>query len=148
MHIDAMPRAIERQLDAVMHNPEFQALEGRWRGLKMLVSRTDFRKNARIEVLDVSKDALVRDFEDAPELIQSGLYRLTYIEEYDTPGGQPISALISDYEFANSPQDVALLRNVSKVAAAAHMPFIGSVGPAEIIPAASRRSAAKSAAVL
>ncbi len=128
--IGQLDRQISRQLDSVMHNPEFQALEGRWRGLKMLVSRTDFRKNARIEVLDVSKDALVRDFEDAPELIQSGLYRLTYIEEYDTPGGQPISAMVSDFEFANSPQDVALLRNISKVAAAAHMPFIGSVGPA------------------
>lgn len=129
-HIGQIDRQISRQLDAVMHTSEFQALEGRWRGLKLLVSRTDFRKNARIELLDVSKDALMRDFDDAPELIQSGLYRLTYVEEYDTPGGQPISALISDYEFANSPQDVALLRNVSKVAAAAHMPFIGSVGPA------------------
>ncbi|CAB3718538.1 hypothetical protein LMG27174_04755 [Paraburkholderia rhynchosiae] len=114
-HIGQIDRQISRQLDAVMHTPEFQALEGRWRGLKMLVSRTDFRRNARVEVLDVSKEALQRDFEDTPEIIQSGLYRLTYIEEYDTPGGQPISAMISDYEFANTPQDVALLRNVSKV---------------------------------
>ncbi len=129
-HIGQLDRQISRQLDAVMHTPEFQALEGRWRGLKMLVARTDFRRNAKIEVLDVSKDALQRDFEDTPELIQSGLYRLTYIEEYDTPGGQPVSAMISDFEFANSPMDVALLRNISKVAAAAHMPFIGSVGAA------------------
>ncbi|MGA7814557.1 type VI secretion system contractile sheath domain-containing protein, partial [Caballeronia sp.] len=128
-HIGQLDRQIGRQLDAVMHTPGFQALEGRWRGLKMLVGGTDFRTNTRIEVLDVSKDALARDFEDAPELIQSGLYRLTYIEEYDTPGGQPISALISDFEFENSPQDIALLRNISKVAAAAHMPFIDSVGP-------------------
>lgn len=129
-YIGQLDRQISRQLDAVMHTPAFQALEGRWRGLKMLVSRTDFRKNAKIEVLDVSKEALQRDFEDTPELIQSGLYRLTYIEEYDTPGGQPISAMISDFEFTNSPMDVALLRNISKVAAAAHMPFIGSVGAA------------------
>lgn len=75
-HIGQLDRQISSQLDAVMHAPEFQALEGRWRGLKMLVSRTDFRRNARIEVLDVSKEALQRDFEDTPELIQSGLYRL------------------------------------------------------------------------
>lgn len=129
-YIGQLDRQISRQLDAVMHTPEFQALEGRWRGLKLLVSRTDFRKNARIEVLDVSKDALQRDFEDTPEIIQSGLYRLTYIEEYDTPGGQPISAMVSDFEFTSSPMDVALLRNISKVAAAAHMPFVGSVGAA------------------
>ena len=129
-HIGQLDKRIGGQLDAVLHTPEFQALEGRWRGLWMLVGRTDFRKNVRIEVLDVSKDALMRDFEDAPEITQSGLYRLAYIEEYDTPGGQPISAIISDFEFTNSPQDVSLLRNISKVAAAAHMPFIGSVGPA------------------
>ncbi|WP_337265110.1 MULTISPECIES: type VI secretion system contractile sheath domain-containing protein, partial [unclassified Serratia (in: enterobacteria)] len=58
------------------------------------------------------------------------LYRHTYIAEYDTPGGEPIGAVISNYEFDASPQDVALLRNLSKVAAAAHMPFIGAVGPA------------------
>ena len=28
-----------------------------------------------------------------------------------------------------SPQDIALLRNISRVSAASHMPFIGSVGP-------------------
>jgi type VI secretion system protein ImpC len=62
-------------------------------------------------------------------VVQSGLYRHTYIQEYDTPGGQPIGSIISNFEFANSPQDIALLRNISKVAASAHMPFMGSVGP-------------------
>ncbi|MFP3565135.1 type VI secretion system contractile sheath large subunit [Paraburkholderia sp. SIMBA_030] len=128
-HIGRLDEQISRQLDAVMHTPEFQALEGRWRGAKFDIDRTDFRRNVRIELLDLSKEALMQDFEDTPEIIQSGLYRHTYIDEYDTPGGQPISALISDYEFTNSPQDIALLRNISKVAAAAHMPFIGSVGP-------------------
>jgi type VI secretion system protein ImpC len=128
-HIGQLDEQISRQLDAVMHTPAFQALEARWRGVKFDVARTDFRRNVRIELLDLSKEALMRDFEDTPEIIQSGLYRHTYIDEYDTPGGQPISALISDYEFTNSPQDIALLRNVSKVSAAAHMPFIGSVGP-------------------
>ncbi|VTM35862.1 EvpB/family type VI secretion protein [Klebsiella pneumoniae] len=80
--------------------------------------------------LDVAKDDLRQDFEDAPELIQSGLYWHTYTAEYDTPGGEPIGSVISAYEFDASPQDVALLRNISRVSAAAHMPFIGAVGPA------------------
>ncbi|SQC93369.1 Uncharacterized protein conserved in bacteria [Cedecea neteri] len=79
--------------------------------------------------LDLSKEDLRQDFEDAPEIIQSGLYLQTYVAEYDTPGGEPIGALISAYEFDASAQDVALLRNISKVSAAAHMPFIGSAAP-------------------
>ena len=71
---------------------------------------------------------MIQDFEDAPEIVQSGLYRHTYSNEYDTPGGEPIGAVISNYEFDRSPQDMALLRNISRVSASAHMPFIGSVG--------------------
>ena len=97
------------------------------------MDKTDFRQNVKIELLDLSKDDLRQDFEDAPEIIQSGLYQHTYTAEYDTPGGEPIAALISAYEFDASAQDVALLRNISKVSAAAHMPFIGSAGP-EILP--------------
>ncbi|KVC86749.1 type VI secretion system contractile sheath large subunit [Burkholderia ubonensis] len=119
-----------RQLDAILHHPAFQALESTWRGLQFLVDRTDFRQNVKIEVLDVSKDALHQDFEDTPDIIQSGLFRLTYVGEYDMPGGQPIAAIISAFEFDHRAQDIALLRNISKVAAAAHMPFIGAASPA------------------
>nr|WP_312686915.1 type VI secretion system contractile sheath large subunit [Kosakonia sp.] len=128
-HIAELDHQISRQLDAVMHHPDFQQTEGLWRGLKHLVDNTDYRKNVKTEILDVSKDDLRQDFEDVPEIIQSGLYAHTYIAEYDTPGGEPIGAVISAYEFDASPQDVALLRNISKVSASAHMPFIGSAGP-------------------
>lgn len=127
-HIAEIDAQISRQLDAVMHHPDFQRTEGLWRGLKHLVDNTDYRQNVRTEILDVSKEDLRQDFEDAPEIIQSGLYWHTYRSEYDTPGGEPVAALISSYEFDASPQDVSLLRNISKVSAAAHMPFIGSVG--------------------
>ncbi|WJF90227.1 type VI secretion system contractile sheath large subunit [Paraburkholderia bonniea] len=128
-HIEHLDQQISRQLDAIMHHETFQQIESTWRGLKFLVDRTDFRKNVKIDVLNVSKDALRQDFEDTPEIIQSGLYRHTYIQEYDTPGGEPIGAVISDYAFDRSAQDVALLRNIAKVSASAHMPFIGSVSP-------------------
>jgi type VI secretion system protein ImpC len=129
-HIASIDAQISRQLDAVMHHPEFQRVESTWRGVKSVIDQTDFRQNVRIELLDISKDHLVQDFEDAPEISQSGLYIHTYTQEYDTPGGEPIAAAISNFEFDRSPQDIALLRSISKVAAAAHMPFIGSVGPA------------------
>ncbi len=128
-HIAELDFQFSRQLDAVMHHEEFQKVESLWRGLKQLVDNTDYRQNVKTEILDVSKDDLRQDFEDAPELIQSGLYWHTYTAEYDTPGGEPIGSVISSWEFDASPQDVALLRNISKVSAAAHMPFIGSVGP-------------------
>ena len=130
LHIGELDRQISMQLDEIMHHSEFQKLESVWRGLKSLVDKTDFRQNVKLELLDLSKEELRQDFEDSPEIIQSGLYKQTYTAEYDTPGGEPIAAVISAYEFDASAQDVALMRNISKVSAAAHMPFIGSAGPA------------------
>jgi len=83
-HIAELDFQISRQLDAVMHHEEFQKVESLWRGLKQLVDNTDYRQNVKTEILDVSKDDLRQDFEDAPELIQSGLYWHTYTAEYDT----------------------------------------------------------------
>lgn len=129
-HIASIDAQISSQLDAVMHHPDFQRVESIWRGAKSLIDQTDFRQNVRIELLDISKEHLAQDFEDAPEIAQSGLYLHTYTQEYDTPGGEPIAAAVSNYEFGRGAQDIALLRNVSKVAAASHMPFLYSVGPA------------------
>lgn len=128
--IAAIDRMLGQQLDAILHHPAFQTLESVWLGLKFLVDRTDFRSNVIIETLDISKESLRRDFEDAPELSQSGLYQHTYVQEYDTPGGYPIAAMIADYVFDTSGPDISMLRSISKVAAAAHAPFISAVSPA------------------
>jgi type VI secretion system protein ImpC len=127
--IASIDEKISAQLDAIMHHDDFQDLESSWRELKFLVDRTDFRQNVEIEIINASKDALRESFEDAPELVQSAMYEHVYTNAYDQPGADPYATIISGYEFENSPQDLALMQNVSKVAASAHCPFIGGVGP-------------------
>lgn len=122
-----LDRKISAQVNEILHQPDFQKLESAWRGLKFLVERTDFRRNMKIEVLNVSKEELAADFEDVPEPVQSGLFKHVYIQEYDQPGGEPIGAIIGNYEFENRPPDIALLRNLSKISAACHAPFVGGV---------------------
>lgn len=126
--IAAIDEKLSAQLDAILHHPDFQKLESAWKGMKFLVDRTDFRKNIKIEFIDVSKQSLLEDFEDSPETVQSGLYKHIYTQEYDTPGGEPVGAIVSNYEFTSKPQDITLLQNISKISASAHCPFIGSVG--------------------
>lgn len=119
---------ISAQVNEVLHNEEFQKLESAWRGLKHVVDRTNFRRNIKIEVINVSKDELESDFQSVPETLQSGLFKHVYDQEYDQAGGEPFGAIIGNYEFANTIQDITLLRNLAKVSAACHAPFIGSVG--------------------
>jgi len=120
---------ISRQVDVVLHHPDFQKLESAWRGLKFAVDHTDFRENIRVEVLNVSKSDLMTDFEDAPEITKSGLYKIAYTAEYGTFGGKPYGCMFSNYEFGPGPQDIQLLQNCAAVAAMAHAPFFAAGGP-------------------
>src|SRR5690606_6190398 len=79
--ISEIDKKLSHQVDQILHNKEVQKLESAWRGLKMLVDRTDFRENVKIEVLNISKEQLMEDFEDAPELQKSGLYKHCYTSE-------------------------------------------------------------------
>ncbi|HMD67542.1 MAG TPA: type VI secretion system contractile sheath large subunit, partial [Chitinivibrionales bacterium] len=128
-HIGEIDRKLSLQLDEIMHHANFQKMEAAWRSLKFLVDRIDFKKNAKLDILDASKEDLAEDFEDAPETIQSGLYKHVYVSEYDTPGGEPYGSIVSNFEFDSGPSDITLLQNVSKVSAACHCPFLGTASP-------------------
>ena len=120
---------LSRQMDEILHNAEFQALESSWRGLKLLVDRTNFRENIKLEIINASKQDLLDDFEDSPEITQSGLYKHIYTAEYGQFGGQPVGALIANYFFDPSAPDVKTLQYVASVASMSHAPFIAAAGP-------------------
>jgi len=130
--VDLMIAEIDRklglQLDEILHQPEFQKLEAAWSSLKYLVDHTNFRENTYITMFNISKDQLLEDFEDSPEIVKSGLYKHIYTEEYGQFGGRPYGAMIANYEFGPGPQDIGLLQNVGAVAAMAHAPFIAAAG--------------------
>ncbi|PHN26069.1 type VI secretion system contractile sheath large subunit [Pseudomonas sp. ICMP 460] len=117
------------QIDEILHHPDFQALESAWRGLQLLVDRTNFRENIKIELLNVSRRDLLDDFEDSPEINQSGLYKHIYSAEYGQFGGQPVGAIIGNYFLSPGAPDVKLMQYVSSVACMAHAPFIAAAGP-------------------
>jgi type VI secretion system protein ImpC len=112
------------QLNEILHHPEFQKLEGSWRGLHYLLSQSNTGESLKIKVLNVSKKELLRDLQRAPEFDQSALFKKVYEEEFGVFGGSPFGTLIGDYEFGKSGQDIELLEKISQVAAASHAPFL------------------------
>jgi type VI secretion system protein ImpC len=124
--VAAIDQLLSAQLNAIMHDPAFQKLEGSWRGLHHLVFESETGPMLKIRVMNVSKKDLLKDLERAAEFDQSALFKKVYEEEYGTFGGAPFGALIGDYEFSNHPQDMALLEKISQVAAAANAPFVAA----------------------
>lgn len=127
--IAEIDRKLSKQMDEVLHHADFQKLESSWRGLKSLIDRTDFRENTKIELLSVSKDELLQDFEDAPEVAKSGLYKHVYTAEFGQFGGAPYGAMIGAYDFGPGAQDIQLLRNIASVGAMSHAPFVAAAAP-------------------
>lgn len=134
-HIEAMiaelDKKLSEQVNLILHHPDFQALESAWRGLHYLVNNTETDEMLKISVMNISKADLGKTLAKFKGTAwdQSPLFRKIYEEEYGQLGGEPFGALVGDYYFDHSPPDVALLGEMSKVAAAAHTPFIAAANP-------------------
>lgn len=129
--VDAMIADIDartsRQMDAIIHAPEFQELESLLRSLKLLVERADTRENIKVHFLNVTQEELLDDFEFAPEITQSAYYKHVYSSGYGQFGGEPVAAVIGNFAFKNTTPDMKLLKYISQVSAMAHSPFLSSV---------------------
>jgi len=130
--------AVSRQLNAILHHPEFQRLEASWRGIAFLHERMLYenREDLKLKVLDASWQELERDFRKQREFDQSHLFRCVYEEEFGQAGGLPFGVLVGDFEIRPrlsreyQRDDVAILRSIAEVAAAAFCPFIAATSPA------------------
>ncbi len=118
-----------RQLNDILHAPEFQRLEASWRGLRYLLSGVQISASIKVRVLNVSKAELLEDFRSAPSPERSALFRRVYEEPFGTFGADPFTILIGDFEFSNEDDDLELLEGIAAVAAAAHAPCLAAASP-------------------
>jgi type VI secretion system protein ImpC len=122
--IAQIDRLISLQVNEVLHHREFQKLEASWRGLRYLLSQSETSETMKVKILNVSKKDLLKDLQRAPEFDQSALFKKVYEEEYGIFGGSPFGAVLGDFDFDKTGEDIELLEKVAQVAAAAHAPFI------------------------
>ncbi|WP_115719853.1 type VI secretion system contractile sheath large subunit [Gallaecimonas mangrovi] len=127
--ISALDTLISSQLAAIMHNEDFQKLEGSWRGLQHLVMNTETSASMKLRVMNLPKKELHKDLSKAVEFDQSQVFKKIYESEFGTPGGEPYGAIIGDYEFTNHPNDMETLGLMSNVAAAGFCPFLSAASP-------------------
>src|SRR5690242_6551463 len=126
--IAQLDKKLSAQMNEVLHAPEFQQIESAWRGLKYLVFHSETISQSKIRIMNVSKAELYRHLRQYPNAAwdQSPLFKKIYEEEFGQLGGQPYGCLIGDYSFSHLPTDVQLLRDLSKIAGAAHAPFFAA----------------------
>ena len=87
--IASIDATMSQQLAAIMHNPDFQKLEGSWRGMHHLVMNSETGAQLKIRVMNISKRELFKDLDKAVEFDQSQIFKKIYEAEFGSPGGEP-----------------------------------------------------------
>src|ERR1700733_10805691 len=64
--IAQLDKKLSAQMNAIMHAPEFQQIEGAWRGLKYLVFQSETDAQLKIRVMNISKSELYRHPQQSP----------------------------------------------------------------------------------
>jgi type VI secretion system protein ImpC len=133
--IAAIDRKLSEQINLILHDEKFQALESAWRGLHYLVNNTETDEMLKIKVFNIPKAELARTLKKFKGAAwdQSPIFKKMYEEEYGQFGGEPLGALVADYYFDNSAPDVELLSSMAKVCAAAHAPMITAADPSVML---------------
>jgi type VI secretion system protein ImpC len=114
----------------ILNHPEFLRLEGAWRGLQHLAEAIAPSQLARLQVLNVTKRALGRNFKRAFEFQQTRLYELVCTAPFEHPDGTPFGLMVCDFEFGANLDDIELLTGLGAVAEAACSPLLASASPA------------------
>ena len=129
--IAEIDKKLTEQINLILHHEDFQQIESAWRGLHYLVNNTETDEMLKIRVMNISKKDMhktLRKFKGTA-WDQSPIFKKLYEEEFGQFGGEPYGSLVADYHFDHSPQDIELLGEMSKVAAAAHAPLITGAKP-------------------
>ncbi|HEY1392549.1 MAG TPA: type VI secretion system contractile sheath large subunit [Methylibium sp.] len=129
--IAELDHKLSQQINAILHHADFQQIESAWRGLHHLVNNTETDEMLKIRVMNISKGDLGKTLKrfKGTAWDQSPLFKKVYEEEFGQFGGEPFGCIMGDYYFDHSPPDTELLGEMSKVAAAAHTPFIAAASP-------------------
>jgi type VI secretion system protein ImpC len=129
--IAELDHKLSEQINLILHHPDFQQVEGAWRGLHYLVNNTETDEMLKIRFMNITKTDLSKTLKryKGTNWDQSPLFKRVYEEEYGQFGGEPFGCLVGDYYFDHTAPDVELLGELSKVSAAAHTPFIAGASP-------------------
>ena len=116
-------------INGILKNDKFKQLESSWLSIYDLVKNTPIINSIKILLFPVSADELITDINDATDFDQSYLFKRVYEDNYGTPGGEPIAAVVFDHYFTKQAQDVKLMADLTNILASAHIQILSSISP-------------------
>src|SRR6188508_2368523 len=83
--IAQLDKKLTEQINLILHHPDFQKLEGAWRGLNYLVNNTETDEMLKIRVMNIAKPELHKTLKrfKGTSWDQSPIFKQIYGAEYD-----------------------------------------------------------------
>jgi type VI secretion system protein ImpC len=129
--LDRVDRSLAEPLRALLHAPDFHALEATWRGAQWLASRLELNEGLQLHLLDVTREELLADVAAAQgELSHSALCQVLCGAGSDVPDEPGWSLLIGSFSVGPGDDDLALLAGLGEIAARAGGPIVAAAAPA------------------
>lgn len=116
-----MEQAIAGQLRALLHNPQFQALEAAWRGLDFLVRDADTGEDLKIYMLDLSRERMNRELRTAEDVRRTTLVRALTSRRW--------AAVCCLYSYGLDMDELSELGKLMMIARAVEAPVIAGAKP-------------------
>ena len=124
----ALDAATTGGLRALLHHPDFQALEALWRGVRFITQAVESDADVRLYLFDITKAELATDQQESADAESSRVYRLLA----EPPAAAPESgwgALGGLYSFTPEAADLELLGGFGTVASLVGAPWISAADP-------------------
>lgn len=119
--VAAAEMELTHRLNAILHDPHFQALEAAWRGVDLLVRRIESPEEIGLLLLDVSAAELQADLAAHERTDQSALFRLLR--------DRKPSLLLGNYTFGQTDDDLRALGKLAEMATRLSAPFVATAAP-------------------
>ena len=116
-------------MNAILHQPAFQALESAWRGLDWLLQEAAKSKSVEVRIIDVSAEELAADLGASDRLEETGLYQILVDQPASRGELDPWSVVVGLYLFEPTAADAMTLGRVGRIARQASAPFLAGAGP-------------------
>jgi type VI secretion system protein ImpC len=116
--IGEIDAAIGDQINVVLHHPELRRLEAAWRGLRLLTDRTEFDGEIKIELLSTGPETMLPLYD-----------QIVHGPESQGVSDEPVSVVIVDRTFENTPEDLDALRALAERGSALSIPVLACAGP-------------------
>ena len=121
--IAAVDARIAGNMNAILHHPDFQALESAWRALDFLVNRLETGTYLKLYLLDISFAEFKADLHSNENFRSTAPNKLLVDQTVGTSGGVQWAVIIGNYTFDLAGGDLRSVEPISMIAREARSTF-------------------------